>query len=73
MKDHEYERQMKEKTDRINRLKDARRKYSKQKLKSKTRTDGSETGTSQDSNQKPLKLKRKVNEYDDSQFTKYHT
>ena len=38
IKDHEYERQMKQKEQRVNRIKESRRKYSRQKLKSKSRT-----------------------------------
>lgn len=70
IKDQEYERQMQEKNERANRLKEARRKYSKQKLKSKQRSDDSCTVTSQSSQKHPLKLKQK-NEYDDSELARY--
>ena len=39
IKDQEYERQQKEKEARFARLKESRRKYSRSKLKSKTRGD----------------------------------
>lgn len=49
IKDQEYVRQQREREERTNRLKEARRKYSKQKLKSKPR-EGSQAATSQSSN-----------------------
>lgn len=46
IKDDEYEKQILEKQKRVNRLKEARRKYSKQKLKSKQRNDSCTSSTS---------------------------
>jgi hypothetical protein len=63
IKDDDYEKYQEEKQQRLIRLKETRRKYSKQKLKSKPRND-SQTGISQHSAQKQSQICK--NEYDDS-------
>ena len=62
IKDQDYEKQMEEKERRVKRLKDSRRKYSKQKLKCKRDDSSQNTGEIQQKNQaKPSFMSLKDN------------